>query len=557
MLRRSINVQTKRFLSTSLVLRQEIKKSVVETPVKTSTVASTETKKTSWRKYGKFLWRATYGSAILGAGYLGYSIYTEMNPKPQSPQTATTEVGAKKKTLVILGTGWGSVSMLKSLDTSLYNVVVISPRNYFLFTPLLPSVPTGVIDLKSIVDPIRAIAKLTPAEVQYLEAEATDIDPVAKKISIKHVSQTVNPGMSSKENIVSEIDYDYLVIGVGAQPNTFGTPGVYENASFLKELSDAIEVRTKLMHNIELAQLLPKGSDERKRLLTFTVIGGGPTGVELAAEVKDYVDQDLQKWFPGIQDEVTVRLIEALPNILNMFNKKLIAYSEFVFKRINIDLKVNTMVKKVDESNVYAVEKLPNGEQKEITLPYGVLVWATGNGPTNLIKGFTSKIEAQKNARRGLLTDGTLKLEGSDDIYALGDCTFTKNAPTAQVAHQQGIYLASLFKNLAKIENLEYQIASTEDSTVVDTLQRRVNKQKQGIQDFKYKHMGALAYIGSERAVADLVWGDWQNISTGGSLTFLFWRSAYVAMCLSVRNKVLVVLDWAKVGIFGRDCSKE
>ncbi|ODV98169.1 hypothetical protein PACTADRAFT_654 [Pachysolen tannophilus NRRL Y-2460] len=566
---------SKRLLSTNFTLFNEAAKPVDSKPVSSFTPPpppppsqqpqnSSKPVVSRLRKYTKYAFRATYLSVFLGVGYLGYSIYSEMHPAKQIPQSEKTSVGSKKKTLLILGTGWGAISLLKDLDTSLYNVIVVSPRNYFLFTPLLPSVPTGTIDLKSIVDPVRTIARLTPGEVQYLEAEATDIDTKNKKVTVKHTSQSITPGIvqTTPDDIRKTLDYDYLVIAVGAETNTFNTPGVKEYASYLKEASDAVEVRAKLMQNIEAAQLLPLGSEERNRLMTFTVVGGGPTGVELAAEVKDYIDQDLSKLFPGIEKETTVHLIEALPNVLNSFNKKLIAYSEYVFKKININLSVNTMVQKVDNKNVYAKVKQPNGEFKEIVLPYGVLVWATGNGPRQLIKDLSTQIDAQKTARRGLLVDEFLKLEGTDGVFALGDCTFTKHPPTAQVAHQQGIYLSKLFETMAKVENFEYKIAQEDaspdrDTNKIDRLQRRINRTKQNLVPFVYTHMGALAYVGSERAVADLVWGDWSQISTGGPLTFLFWRTAYVAMCLSIKNKVLICSDWVKISIFGRDCSKE
>lgn len=499
------------------------------------------------------LWRASYLSVVGGCGYLGYSIYKEMNPKPQR----LPDDGRKK--LVVLGTGWGAISMLKHLDTSLYNVTVVSPRNYFLFTPLLPSVPTGTIDAKSIVDPVRNIAKQTPLEVSYLEAEATHIDPVTRHITVQHSANPATANIAPvAAAIQTQLDYDYLVIAVGAQPNTFGTPGVYEHAYFLKELSDAVKIRSKLMQNIELAQLLPRDSPERERLLTFTVIGGGPTGVELAAEVKDYIDDDLCKWFPGIEGECKVQLIEALPNILNSFNPKLISYSEFILNKIDIDLRVNTMVKNIDSHHITATTRLPNGDSQTVTLPYGVLVWATGNGVRPVVSDLANQLEDQTFAKRGLLVNSFLKVNGALDIFLLGDCTFTKDPPTAQVAHQQGIYLANLLENLARIDELELKLDLLEsnDSRVV-LLEEMQTKYKQQLKPFKYSHMGALAYIGSERAVADLVWGDWNSVATGGSLTFLFWRVAYVAMSLSVKNKVLICLDWLKMSIFGRDCSKE
>lgn len=522
------------------------------------------------------VWRTTkWGSlfAVVGsASYLSYKVYKESHPPAQLPQLPTFENGQERKTIVLLGSGWGCMSLLKNLDTTLYNVVVVSPRNYFLFTPLLPSVPTGTVELRSIIEPVRSITRRCPGEVIYLEAEATDIDPSKNVLTIKQ-STTVHSGHSGKdtssskstvseytgvEEIITTLHYDYLVVGVGAQPSTFNIPGVAEHSTFLKEVSDSITIRKRLMDVIEAANILPKDDPERKRLLSVVVCGGGPTGVEVAGEIQDYIDQDLRKWIPEVAEELDVTLIEALPNVLNMFNKKLIDYTKEVFEQTNIHLRANTMVKKVDDKVVICqVKDAKDGSTKTIEVPYGVLIWATGNAPRDIVRNLTTKINEQKNARRGLLIDDKLLVDGTSNIYALGDCTFSKFAPTAQVAFQEGIFLAGHFERLHEIDSINYTLQHPTANDNVDRLSKKLAKLESKLPPFVYNHQGSLAYIGSERAVADLVMGDWSNISAGGSLTFLFWRSAYIYMCLSVKNQILVCLDWAKVAMFGRDCSKE
>lgn len=504
---------------------------------------------------------------VAGAvGYVGYKVHVESNPAEQQKQTSTFDNGQKKKTLVILGSGWGSISLLKNLDTTLYNVVVVSPRNYFLFTPLLPSCPTGTVELRSIIEPVRAITRRASGEVIYLEAEATEIDTKNNKITIRQ-SSTVHSGHSGKdttsakpslsEDIVTSLNYDYLVVGVGAQPSTFGIPGVAEHSTFLKEVSDSIQIRRKLMDLIEAANILPKGDPERNRLLSIVVCGGGPTGVEVAGELQDYIDQDLRNWMPEVASELKVTLVEALPNVLNMFNKKLVDYTKQVFEDTNIDLRTNTMVKKVDDKSVIAQTKDKDGSAQSVEIPYGMLIWATGNAPREIVRKLTSSIEEQKNARRGLLVDDRLLVDGTDNIFALGDCTFTKFAPTAQVAFQEGIFLAGHLERLHEIDALKFRVSNPQGEDHVDRLSKKLIKLESSLEPFKYNHQGSLAYIGSERAVADLVWGDWSNVSSGGTFTFLLWRSAYIYMCLSVKNQILVCLDWAKVALFGRDISKE
>lgn len=527
-------------------------------PLRFNSTATKNAAKPVKSGFFSFTFRAAVFSGIAGWCYLTYLVYKESNPGKQLPQTEFKENGNKKKNVVILGSGWGAISFLNKLDTTQYNVTIVSPRNYFLFTPLLPSVPSGTIDARSICDAVRTIARATPGEVKYMEAEAIDIDPKAKSIQLEHNSQRFSVGdafINNHEPIRTTIDYDYLVYAVGATVNTFGIPGIPENASFLKESNDATAVRQKLFNAIEAARLLPEGSAERARLMNFVVCGGGPTGVELAAEVKDFMDQDLKKFIPNIDKEMKVTLIEAMPNVLASFHPRLIEYTKNIFNEQGVDLRNNTMVKRVDDRNVYCVHRKPDGTQQEVTIPYGTLVWAGGNTQRPITKKLASKILEQKTARRGLLVDDYLKLDGDDYIFALGDCTFTTNPPTAQVAHQEGHFLASYFNKLSKVDDYEYLAKKEPESA--GKYSQKLERVKKSMLPFKYNHQGALAYIGSDRAVADLSWGSWSTVALGGSLTFLFWRTAYVSMLLGIKSKILVVTDWLKVAIFGRDCSKD
>lgn len=161
-------------------------------------------------------------------------VYQANHPPDQLPYDPT------KKTLVILGSGWGSTALLDAIDTTDYNVIVISPFNYFLFTPLLPSVTVGTLNGRSITQPTRHIARYKSREVQVVEAEATKVDAKAKTVTFEDKSDYGNLG-------IVQIPYDYLVYAVGSQNQTFGIEGVNKHALFLKELGDAEAVRRRLM----------------------------------------------------------------------------------------------------------------------------------------------------------------------------------------------------------------------------------------------------------------------------------------------------------------------
>lgn len=438
---------------------------------------------------------------------------------------------------MLAGTGWGSVALLKNLDTENYNVIVVSPRNYFLFTPLLPSCTTGTIEHRSIMEPVRAILRHKKAAVQYYEAEATNIDSERKVIKISDNSEVRGA------TATTEIPYDMLVVGVGAENATFGIPGVREHSCFLKEIGDAQRIRKKIMDCVETAAFKDQSDAEVNRLMHMVVVGGGPTGVEFAGELQDFFEEDIKKLVPDISPRFKVTLIEALPNVLPSFSKQLIDYTESTLREEKIDIKLKTMVKNVTDTTVEAEATNPDGTKEKIVIPYGLLVWATGNAVRPIIKDLISSIPAQKNSRRGLAVNEYLVVQGARDIWAVGDCAVAGYAPTAQVASQEGNFLAKLFNNLAKTENLESRIHelssglnlqsgnSAEAAQEIELLERQLKRIKD-VKPFRYTHQGSLAYIGSEKAVADVSW--WNgNLATGGSMTYLFWRSAYLSMCFS------------------------
>lgn len=531
------------------------------------------------RKTLRWTWRLTYLSVLGAIAYVSYEVWDSRNPENQITPDPS------KKTLVILGklllprpkrkqkkssaftisivvlcvrqpcvlllisssfsragTGWGSVALLKKLDTENYNVVVISPRNYFLFTPLLPSCTTGTVEHRSIMEPIRTILQQKKASVKYYEAEASSIDPNRKVVRI-HDDSEIKGTVSE-----TEVAYDMLVVGVGAENATFGIPGVREHGCFLKEIGDAQRIRKKIMDCVETAAFKDQDPVEINRLLHMVVVGGGPTGVEFAGELQDFFEEDIKRLIPDISDRFKVTLVEALPNVLPSFSKQLIDYTESTFKEEKIDILTKTMVKKVTDTAVEAEANRPDGTKEKIVLPYGLLVWATGNAIRPIVKDLMSHIPAQKDSRRGLAVNEYLVVQGARDIWAVGDCAVAGYAPTAQVASQEGAFLAKLFNNMAKTEAVEQSIRelsgtlnlkpgnAAEIARQIEDQERQLRRIKD-IKPFHYSHQGSLAYIGSEKAVADVAWFN-GNFASGGTWTYLFWRSAYLSMCFSSKSSL-------------------
>jgi NADH:ubiquinone reductase (non-electrogenic) len=232
-----------------------------------------------------------------------------------------------------------------------------------------------------------------------------------------------------------------------------------------------------------------------------------------------------------------------LPNVLPAFSKQLINYTESQFKENKIDVLTRTMVKDVKERSVIVQDA--NKEIREI--PYGLLVWATGNTSRDITRKLMAKLPQAQTQRRGIVVDDYMSMIGADGIYALGDCTATSYAPTAQVASQQGMYLAQMFGKLGQKAKLERQLAEQRTlGAPADEIESSAKKLTRvgKLTPFHYSHQvrdllaqvrqvtgadsqGSLAYIGSEKAIADLPLLN-GNVASGGAAAMWFWRSAYV-----------------------------
>ena len=208
------------------------------------------------------------------------SLNSEVLPPDLTPRT-------RKPRVVVLGSGWGAHAFVKVVDTDKFDVVAISPRPYFIFTPMLASSAVGTVEYRSITEPMRASNPL----VDYYEAQALKIDARGKTL----VCESKHDG----EEREFRVKYDYLVVGVGMEANTFGVPGVREHCHFLKEVADARKLRQSIVEKFESASLPNLSDEERQDLLTFVVVGGGPTGVEFSGELFDFLQQDVKRYYPN------------------------------------------------------------------------------------------------------------------------------------------------------------------------------------------------------------------------------------------------------------------
>ncbi|KAJ3089834.1 NADH:ubiquinone oxidoreductase [Physocladia obscura] len=402
------------------------------------------------------------------------------------------------------------------------------------------------------MQPIRFFTRHKSRDVLFVEAECTRVDPDEKTVTVE--AAAVTPGV----NCVEKIKYDYLVVAVGAETATLGTPGVKEHAFFLKEAEDSRKIRTKLIDCLESATFPNQSPQEIDRLLHMVVVGGGPTGVEYAAELHDFLHDDIQKWYPHLANRFKITLVGHAAHLLSGFSPDLIAYSEQTFCTNKVTFMSKTAVKEVRADAVIVQHDNPDtvdfakdsGDKRVEVLPAGLVVWAAGNGVRPVVSDLIARLPKDlQTAKNGLVVDDCLIVKGTKDgsIYALGDCTKTRWAPTAQVASKQGVYLAKQFTQLHEIEQerAKYKLAhGGSDAGFVQT---------RAVTPFVYNHQGSLAYVGGDKAVADLPAG----IKLRGEATYYFWRSAYLSELFLLRNRVMVGFDWVKCKLFGRDISRE
>lgn len=486
--------------------------------------------------------------------------------------------------------GWAGYTLARSLDPKKYQAVVVSPRSYFVFTPLLASTSTGTLEFRTALEPIRS----RRTAVNFFQGWADSVDFKNKTVTIEEGVDDPNQGLAlaadrhaseskeerraekveeAKKGQLFDLTYDKLIISVGCYSQTFGTPGVKENALFLKDVGDARKIRNRLLACFETASL-PTTSDEmRKNLLNFAIVGGGPTGIEFSAELHDIIREDLSKLYPELMKFYRITVYDVAPRVLSMFDENLGKYAMSVFKREGIEIKTSHHVEELrrgvpshqksspgvkEPKSCWTLKVKEDGE-----IGVGMVVWSTGLMMNPFVEQALGKVQplpqreislqgqdvqdlentwvVKKHPKSGaIVTNEQLRVilepqghgkEGKtkaimEDVYALGDCGIiegTSYPATAQVANQKAVWLA-----------------------------KRLNRRDIEGQGFTWKNMGVMAYIGNWNAIMQS--GGGGNVS--GRAAWLIWRGAYLTKAVSWRNKVLIPVYWFINWVFGRDVSR-
>jgi NADH dehydrogenase len=410
--------------------------------------------------------------------------------------------------IVILGGGFGGIAVAQRLERRLRpsegEITLISRENFSLFTPMLPEVSSGELDTRHVVTPIRSQLRRT----HFILADVRALDTAARDVEITHTLTGHN----------ERVPYDQLVIALGSSTSTFGLPGVAERVFALKTLEDAGILRNRLIWLLELAD---STSDEalRRRYLTIVVVGGGFTGVEATGEFVELFHSVL-RFYPSI-DRAMVRivLVEGGPVLLPGLPPRMGSYSANFLRKRGVEIRTGDGVASADDDGLV----LQSGARIETA----TIVWSAGVAPAPTIAG--SPLPRTK--RGAIIVGRDFRVEGHDDIWALGDCAAIPDGAggfyplTAQHAIREGPVLAN---------------------NIVATLRGNATR------PFHYNALGMMASLGARRAVAQLPGG---HVLTGFPAWFL-WRSYYLSRLPGLDRKLRVAFDWTLELLFPRDITE-
>lgn len=408
--------------------------------------------------------------------------------------------------IVIVGNGFGGIYTLKNLHKYAcgkrsMEITLVGERNYFLFTPLLHEVATGSINKENIVEPIRKILGCCISKF-YLGK--------AKKINQEN--QTLQVGNHT-------LEYNYLVLATGAETNFYNIKGAEENSLTLKSIEDAMKIKNRIIEKIECATHVTDQA-ERHRMLTFIIVGGGPTGVELAVEMQELIKESFSEYYS--QELIAcarVVLLQRDENLLTQFGEKVQKKSLKILTKKGVEVMLNTEVVEVSSKDV----SLNNDRKIETE----TIIWVAGVKPREI--GFEKEMAKTRDGR--LLVNEYLQSENYENIFVVGDSAAVKVGKT-------DTYLPALA-----------QVAEKEAKAVAQNIYLLVKNRK--MKPFRYKHTGTMISLGQWMAIGEI-----SNFTFSGHITWWLWRTIYLSKLISLRKKIRVAMDWTMDLFYPRDISE-
>ncbi|GAB1431310.1 NAD(P)/FAD-dependent oxidoreductase [Ignavibacteria bacterium] len=396
--------------------------------------------------------------------------------------------------VVIAGAGFGGLNVAKTLIDSPFEVLLIDKTNHHLFQPLLYQVAAAALSPAEIAAPIRTIFRGV-RNVQVEMDEAISVNPSQKILTLKSLG---------------EISFDYLVLAPGSRHSYFGHSEWGADAPGLKTLDDALHIREKVLTSFEHAEHLRRKTETAK-YLTFIVVGGGPTGVEIAGALAEIGKNTMLPDFPILkQSDIAIFLVEAGDRILSAFPPQLSEHARLSLESLGVRVMCNATVQDVKSDCVEIKRKSGATEQ----IATATIIWAAGNNASPLLQTF--KAELDDNGR--VLVRSDCSLPDHPDIFVIGDAANFKGSNgnplpgLCPVAIQQGRYVGSVIKKRLSPENRK---------------------------PFKYFDKGTMATIGRAKAVAVSA-----GISFTGFLAWFLWAFVHIYFLISFRNRLRVMVEW-------------
>lgn len=408
-----------------------------------------------------------------------------MNTKPENPPH-----------IVLIGAGFGGLNFCKSLPRGIARVTVVDRTNHHLFQPLLYQVATAGLAVPDVAQPIRSILH-DRRDITVLMDEVTGIDVAARRVTCRTTS----------------LQYDYLVVAAGGHTSYFGHTEWEKHAPGLKSIDDAVRIRREILGSFEKAETIDDPVEQR-RLLTTVVIGGGPTGVELAGAFAELQRHVLAGDFRRVNLRLArVILIEGSNNVLGSYSDALSASARKQLEDLGVSVWVGTRVLEIREGEV----ELQGGD----TIRAGNIIWAAGVGASPLAGMLGA--ETDKAGRVSVLPD--LSIKDRPEVFAIGDMVTIKNADGTPVP---GICPAAIQmgKHTARVLAREIKTRSKGETPPP----RR---------PFSYFDKGAMATIGRRRAIAQI-----RKLEVSGILAWLMWLFVHLVFLVGFRNKISVLTSW-------------
>jgi NADH dehydrogenase len=398
--------------------------------------------------------------------------------------------------VVIVGGGFGGLYAAKTLSQDSVQITLVDKRNFHLFQPLLYQVATGTLSPADISSPLRSVLNHSK-NTKVLMGEVVDIDPEQQKVILQN----------------GELNYDSLIIATGVSHHYFGNDQWGTIAPGLKTVEDALEMRRRIFLAFEAAE---KESDPEKRRawLTFVIVGGGPTGVELAGAIAELAYNTLKKDFRNINTtETRILLLEGLDRILPPYAPQLSAKAEASLKRLGVTVQTKTMVTDIADR----VVTMRQGEKIE-KISACTILWAAGVKASPMGEVLAKRTGAQLDRVGRAIVEPDLSVPGYSNIFVIGDL--------ANFSHQNGKPLPGVAP-----------VAMQEGQYVAKLIQQRL--QGKNSLPFRYTDLGNLAVIGRNAAVVDLGF-----IKFSGILAWLTWVFVHIYYLIEFDNKLVVLLQW-------------